>query len=164
MAPPIRLQLPPRDPRAELQSRLQDAPMEHAEALLSALDLLQALHDRGALDLMRGAAGSCDKVLEIVVEAANAPESIRGARNLIVMVNAIGAIDPEALATCARAVPSALGAMTQPARPPSLWRLMSDFLWDKDVRRGHLALVALLRSLGRSMAAGAGTGRTEPEP
>jgi uncharacterized protein YjgD (DUF1641 family) len=152
MAPPIRLQLPPRDPRAELQSRLQHAPAEHAEALLSALDLLQGLHDRGALDLMRGAVGSSDKVLGNAVEAANSPESIRGVRSLIVMINTLGTIDPEALATCARAVAPALDAMTRPSRPPSLWRLMSDFLWDKDVRRGHLALVTLLKTFGRGLA------------
>ncbi|APW63294.1 DUF1641 domain-containing protein [Paludisphaera borealis] len=156
MAQPILLNSPPRDPRAELQSRLQNAPAEHAEALLSALELLQGLHDRGALDLMRGAVGSRDKVLEILVEAANSPESIRGVRSLIVMINMLGAIEPEALATCTRAVPTALKLMTQQPERPSLWRLIRDFTWDKDVRRGHFALITLLRSLGKSLAAGQG--------
>jgi uncharacterized protein YjgD (DUF1641 family) len=156
MAPPILLELPPRDPRAELMSRLKDAPAEHAEALLSALDLLQVLHDRGALDLMRGAVGSSDKVLDILVEAANSPESIRGIRSLIILVNTLGAIDPEALARCTRAVPTALELMTQQPERPSLWRLIRDFTFDRDVRRGHFALITLLRTLGKSLATGKG--------
>lgn len=152
MAPPILLDLPPRDPRAELQSRLQNAPVEHAEALLSALELLQGLHDHGALDLMRGAAGSTDKVLQIIVDAANSPESIRGIRSLIVMINMIGAIDPEALATWTRTVPPALKSITQQPEPPSLWKLIKGFLWDQDVRRGLFAFNTLLRTFGRSLA------------
>src|SRR5438045_3681216 len=77
MARPIPLTLPVRDPRAELQSRLENAPVEHAEAVLAAFEVLQGLHDCGALDLARGALGSSDKVLEIAVDAAQSPQSIR---------------------------------------------------------------------------------------
>jgi hypothetical protein len=87
MARPITLELPTRDPRAELQSRLQSAPAEHAEALLAALEVLQGLHDRGVLDLMRGALGSSDEVLEIAVDVAKSPESIRSIRNMLLAVN-----------------------------------------------------------------------------
>src|SRR5439155_14820874 len=52
MAQPIPLQMPARDPRVELQVRLQNAPLQHAEALLSGYELLQRLHDRGVLDLL----------------------------------------------------------------------------------------------------------------
>ena len=74
------MDLPPRDPRAVLFARLEKAPEEHAEALLSALDVLQGLHDRGVLELFRGALGSSDKVLEIAVDVAKSPESIRNIR------------------------------------------------------------------------------------
>src|SRR5271163_599938 len=97
MAQPIALEPPPVDPRVELQNRLQDAPAEHAEALLAAYEVLQGLHDRGVLDLMRGALGSGDKVLEIAVTAAQSPGSIRGIRNLLLLVNTLGAIEPELL-------------------------------------------------------------------
>jgi uncharacterized protein YjgD (DUF1641 family) len=158
MAPPILLDLPPRDPRAELQSRLQNAPAEHAEALLSALDLLQALHDGGAIDVMRGAVGSSHEILEILVEAGNSPASIRGIRSLIVMFNMIGEIDPDALATCTRTIPPALKLMAQQPEPPGLWKLMRDFLWDRDARRGLAALNTLLRTFGKSLAGNKGQG------
>jgi hypothetical protein len=47
MAKPILLELPESDARAKLQARLQNAPLEHAEALLAAYEVLQGLHDRG---------------------------------------------------------------------------------------------------------------------
>ena len=45
MAEPILLKLPPRDPREALYQRLENAPHEHAEALLITYDILQGLHD-----------------------------------------------------------------------------------------------------------------------
>jgi hypothetical protein len=77
MARPIPLTLPVRDPRAELQLRLQNAPAEHAEAILAACEVLQGLHECGVLELARGALQSSDKVLEIAVDAAQSPQSIR---------------------------------------------------------------------------------------
>jgi len=153
MAQPILLETPPRDPRAELRSRLKDAPAEHAEALLAALDLLQKLHDGGTLDLLRGAAGSSDKVIQVATDTVTSPASIRGMRNLIVLLNTLGAVDPEALGSHVRSIPSVLKAVTpaQP-KPPSLWQLIKGFLFDPDVRRGHLALISLLRAFGKDMA------------
>ena len=45
MAQPIALEIPPRDARKELLTRLENAPAEHAEALVQLLALmLPALH------------------------------------------------------------------------------------------------------------------------
>ena len=55
MAQPIPLELPPRDPRKELIARLEQAPVEHAEALLESYELLQELHEHRVLALLRGA-------------------------------------------------------------------------------------------------------------
>src|SRR6266516_2942751 len=97
MARPIPLEFPPRDPRAELQARLQSAPLEHAEALLGVYEVLQGLHDRGVLDMLRGALGASDKVLENFVEATKTPEAIRATRNLLILAKAAGTIEPELL-------------------------------------------------------------------
>ena len=152
MARPILLELPPRDPRIELQSRLQNAPAQHAEALLSAYEVLQGLHDRGVLDLLRGALGSSDQVLEIAVEAARAPNAIRGLRNLLVLVDMLGSIEPETLKIFTQAVPPALTAVVQQSEPPGLWRMFKNFLWNRDFRRGLSAVNTLLITLGRGLA------------
>src|ERR1700716_2395080 len=108
MAQPIRLEFPPRDPRAELQTRLQNAPLQHAEALLSGYELLQGLHDRGVLDLLRGGLGSSDKVLTILVDAAKPPEAIIATRNILILSKVVFALEPELLLNIAQAVPRSL--------------------------------------------------------
>jgi uncharacterized protein YjgD (DUF1641 family) len=151
MASPIAAEPPPVDPRIALQARLQAAPVEHAEALLAVYEVLQGLHDRGALDLMRGALGSGDKVLEIAVEAAQSPASIRGIRNLIVIINTLGAIEPEHLKTFMQIIPQTLHTMIRHPEPPGLWRLLQDFLRNQDFRRGLATLNTFFEVLGRNL-------------
>ena len=82
MAQPIPLEIPPSNPRAEFQSRLEHAPAEHAEAVLAAYEVLQELHNRGVLEIMRGGLAASDELLERLVDNAKTPEAIRAIRNL----------------------------------------------------------------------------------
>src|SRR5712675_3528431 len=120
MSQPIPLEFPPRDVRAELQTRLQNAPLQHAEALLSGYDLLQRLHDRGVLDLLRGGLGSSDKVLSIVVDAAKTPEAINATRNLLILSKVVFTLEPELLENVTKAVPDSL-AQARQQEPVSFW-------------------------------------------
>src|SRR6059058_1771929 len=113
MSQPIRLEFSPREARAELQTRLQNAPLQHAEALLSGYDLLQRLHDRGVLDLLRGGLGSSDKVLPIVVDGAKTPEPINATRNLLILSKVMFTLEPELLENIADAVPNGLAQAKQ---------------------------------------------------
>jgi formate dehydrogenase major subunit len=128
-------------------AKLERAPAEHAAALLDLYETLQVLHDRGALDLARGALGSGDKVLEIAVEAANSPASIRGMRNLILILNTQGAIEPEYLKTFMKIIPQTLQATVAHPEPPGL----KDFLWNQDFRRGLATLNTFFEMLGRHL-------------
>jgi len=151
MAQPIPLNLPARDPRAELQARLQSAPQEYAEALLAAYEVLQGLHDRGVFDLLRGALGSSDKVLEIVVEAAKTPESIRGIRNVIILTKILGSIEPELVEGFAKSLPEAIAyTKAHEAKPPGPWGIMMQF-GHKDFRRGLVLVNSLLEAFGRNL-------------
>ena len=151
MAQPIPLQLAPRDPRDELNSRLQQAPLDHAEAVLAAYEVLQGLHDRGVLELLRGALGGGDKILEQVVAVASGPESIRATRNLLLLVTTLGEIEPSLLSDLTRAIPRALvQAHVEQRKPPGLFKLMSTF-WNKDFRRGLAAFNDLLVAFGRNL-------------
>jgi uncharacterized protein YjgD (DUF1641 family) len=151
MARPIPLELPPRDPREELNSRLQQAPLEHAEAVLAAYEVLQGLHDKGVLELMRGMLGGSEKILEQVVAVGSGAQSIRATRNLLLLVTAFGEIEPALLSDLTRAVPRALvQANAEEAKPPGLLKLMSTF-WNKDFRRGLAAFNDLLVVFGRNL-------------
>jgi uncharacterized protein YjgD (DUF1641 family) len=164
MAQPIHLELPPRDPRAELQIRLQGAPLEHAQALLAAYEVLQGLHDRGVFELLRGALGSSDKVIEIIVEAAKTPASIRSIRNGLILAKTLGTLEPEQVGALTRSLPEALALVqAQGPRPPGLWGILKRSR-SPDFRRGLFLAASLLESLGRNLPAPAGgKKRTEDE-
>ena len=149
MSQPIRLEFPPRDARAELQSRLQNAPSQHAEALLSGYDLLQRLHDRGVLDLMRGGLGSSDRVLSIVVDAAKTPEAINATRNLLILSKVMFTLEPDLLEGIAEAVPNSL-AQARAKKPLSLWQLLKKTC-SQDTRRALSAMLGVVESFGKSL-------------
>jgi len=152
MAQPIPLDLSPRDPRAELQARLQNAPVEHAEALLSAYEVLQALHDRGLLEMARGALGSSDKMLTSFVELANTPESLRGIRNLIILAKTLGTIEPELVEGFARSLPEALArTRASDADPPGFWEILKQFR-SRNFRRGLVLVNSMLEAFGKNLS------------
>ena len=151
MARPIPLHLAPRDSRDGLNTRLEGAPLEHAEAVVAAYEVLQALHDRGVLELMRGALGGGEKILEQVVAVASGPGSIRATRNLLLLFATLGEIEPDLLSDLTRAIPRALvQANAEESKPPGLFKLMSTF-WNPDFRRGLAAFNDLLVTFGRNL-------------
>ncbi len=153
MAQPITLEIAPRDPRKELISRLQNAPVEHAEAILSAYEVLQGLHDRKVLDALRGILGSDGKVLQVAVDAVNSPQAIRGIRNLIILAQMLSAIDPAILSAFVGAFPEALEqAKSESTDPPGIWALFKRFR-QKDSRRGLSVVNRLLETWGKNVSA-----------
>jgi uncharacterized protein YjgD (DUF1641 family) len=151
MAQPIPLHLASRDTSEDLNWQLQQAPLEHAEAVLAAYEVLQGLHDHGVLELIRGTLGGGEKILEQVVAVASGPESIRATRNLLLLATALGEIEPALLSDLTRAIPKALvQANAEESKPPGLFKLMSTF-WNKDFRRGLAAFNDLLVVFGRNL-------------
>jgi len=149
MAQPIRLEIPPRDACSELQTRLQNAPLQHAEALLAGYDLLQGLHDRGVLDLLRGGLGSSDKVLNILVDAAKTPEAIIATRNLLILSKVVFTLEPELLENITQAVPDSL-ARAKEQKPLTLLQMFKK-MCSQDTRRALSAMLGILESFGRSL-------------
>jgi uncharacterized protein YjgD (DUF1641 family) len=149
MAKAVQLMLPPHDTHAELRSRLQNAPLEHAEALLAAYEVLQGLHDCGVLELLRGLLGSGDKVLQNAVDAAQTPDSVRVIRNFLVLVKTLGEIDPDLFDGFAMALPEAMEhAKAQGKEPPGFLAILNKFR-SKDLRRGLVAVNSLLEAWGK---------------
>jgi len=152
MAQPILLKLPPRDPREALFHRLENAPQEHAAALLSAYDILQELHDKGVLEIVKGALGSGDKLLEIAVEAGNTPEVIRGVRNFIILTKLFGTLEPKLLEHLADAVPTAL-VEAKTEKPLGPLQLFAKLL-NRDTRRMLTIMTRVVESLGKDLGSG----------
>src|SRR3954469_16780188 len=97
MAVPIPIRPNTPESKEEILAKLQDAPVEHAQAVLAAYKLLQDLHDHKVLDLLRGGLGAGDTIVTKLAVAANSPESIATMRNLMSLARILGMIDPELL-------------------------------------------------------------------
>lgn len=151
MAQPIALTLPPRDLQRELDVRLKAAPAQHAEAILAAYEVLQLMHDKGVLELMRGTLGGGEDVVQQAVAVVHTASVIRGSRNLFLLMDALGALEPELLRDFTRAIPKALvQASRDEAKPPSLFKLLRTFL-NADFRRGLAACNDLLEIFGKNL-------------
>jgi uncharacterized protein YjgD (DUF1641 family) len=151
VAQPIALEIPPRNPRADLRSRVERAPEEHAEAVLAAYELLQELHNQGVLDIMRSALAVRDELLEKVVDNAKKPEAIRGIRSLLYWRRILGSIEPEWFRGIFQAIPEGLAqASADQQKPVGLFTLLRR-LMSRDSRRGLAAAIAFLQAFGRHL-------------
>ena len=156
MARPIPLELPPRDPREELRKRLEEAPVEHAEALLDSYELLQQLHDQGVFQLLRGVIGASDKLVETAVETARSGESVRAMRNAIILGKMLSLINPDILQGVAVAIGETLGSYEKPViEPPGIFSLLGQFR-HKELRRSMALINRFLETLGNQIKLQAG--------
>jgi uncharacterized protein YjgD (DUF1641 family) len=151
MAQPISLEMPPRDARKELLARLEQAPAAHAEALLDSYELLQALHEAGLLEMLRGAVSAKDQMLESAVGAAQSREAVNALRNAIILGKMLGSINPELMQCYATAVGQTLGSDRKPViEPPGLLSLLAQFRL-KELRRSVALINRFLESLGHQL-------------
>src|SRR5246127_5518189 len=151
MAQPIPLEIPPRNPRAELRSRLEQAPEEHAEAVLAAYEVLQELHNRGVLEIMRGALAASDEILETVVDDVKTPEAIRAIRNLLFWRRILGSIEPEWFKGIFKAIPEGVAQATaEREKTIGVFGLLRRLL-TKDGLRGLAAATDFLQAFGRHL-------------
>jgi uncharacterized protein YjgD (DUF1641 family) len=132
-----------------LYERLKSGPHEHAEALLNVYEILQELQDRGVLELAKGALGSSEEVLQILVNVANKPEMIRGIRNMMILVKIASSFEPELLEGVEQALQEGLAEARKP-KPIGLWQLMKKLL-SQESRRVLVATATILQSMGKSL-------------
>ena len=131
----------PVDSRADLVRRVEQAPIEHAEAVLATYDLLQRLHEKGLLDLLNGLLSAGDTVVEHVVDVVSSKEMVTALRIGLIFSNLLNSIDADAL----HAVVAGAGKET-----PSLLALGKQAT-SKDARRGLATAVGLLNLFGAAL-------------
>jgi uncharacterized protein YjgD (DUF1641 family) len=134
----------PKNARQDLMQRLQYAPEEHAEALLSAYELLQRMHEKGLIDVANGLLSASDTVVDRVADAASSRPAVNALRLALMLSNMLSAIDPDQV--------SGLLSSSK-ANPPSLWRIAKDAL-SAEARVGLAATIGLLKVFGSSLRKG----------
>jgi uncharacterized protein YjgD (DUF1641 family) len=113
--------------------------------------VLQELHNRGVLEIMRGALAASDEILEKVVDNVKTPEAIRAIRNLLFWRQILGSIEPEWFKGIFQAVPEGIAQATaERDQPVSLFGLLRR-LTSKDSLRGLAAAIDFLQAFGRHL-------------
>jgi uncharacterized protein YjgD (DUF1641 family) len=134
-------QFTPRNSRADLIRKLEQAPEEHAEALLSAYDLLQRMHEKGLIELANGLLSASDTVVDRAVDVISSKQAVTALRALLMVSNLLNSIDADEL--------HKLLAATD-AKPPSLWEIGKQAM-SANARRGMATGVGLLNLLGAAL-------------
>jgi uncharacterized protein YjgD (DUF1641 family) len=148
VAQPISL-LPPHQNGAGADRHLRESPHEHADAILSALELLQLLHDRGVLDLLRGMVGAGDQLVATLTAAVDTPESLRAIRNFILLTRFFGSIPPDVLNSLVQTVTE--GAQREKThRAPGVFELLRR-LRSENSRHAIAVTLDLLESVGKGI-------------
>ena len=131
----------PPDSRADLIRRVEQAPVEHAEALLAAYDLLERLHEKGLLELVSGLLSAGDTVVNHVVDVISSKEMVTALRCVLVFSNLLSSIDADALhaaiADAGKETPSLLAIGKQAT--------------SADARRGMAAALGLFTVFGAAL-------------
>lgn len=134
----------PRNSREDLIRKLSEAPEEHAEAILSAYELLQRMHEKGLLNAANDLLSASDTIIEKTADAVSSTPAINALRSLLLLANLAGHLDADQLRTVLN--PGA-GA------PPSLWDMFKRAR-ATDVRRGLSAGLGLLALFGKALGHG----------
>ena len=131
----------PNNSRNDLIRRLEQAPEEHVEALLSTYDLLQRMHDRGLIDVASGLLSASDTVVERCADIAGSREGVNALRVTFMLINLLGALDVNQMHAL---------LSNGDNKPPSLLKLGRDAM-SSDARRGMAAAVGLLNVFGAAL-------------
>src|SRR3954471_16348261 len=102
MAQPVPFHVPQK-PVANLE-HLGKAPAEHADAVIAAYELLQLLHDKGVLSLLRGFFGAGDEIAGMVTKPMDSPNAIRAFRNFFLLTKFFSGIHPEVLSSLGNSI------------------------------------------------------------
>ena len=133
----------PRNSRDDLIRRVEQAPIEHAEAVLAVYDLLQRLHDKELIGLLSGLLSAGDTVVDRLVDVISSKETVTALRLALILGTLLTSINPDELNT----VISNAGKET-----PSLFAIGKQAT-SKDARRGMAAAMGLLELLGKALHA-----------
>jgi len=149
MAQPIRNFTPHRDEREELRPKLENAPVEHGKAVLAAYQLLQDAQDHGLLDILRGAIGAGDAIVNKASEFANTPESVRAMRNFLALSRVFASLNPEKVDAVANAITENQCRKNEPGcEPPSLLKSLQR-MNSRNSRRTLATIAAVTDAFGR---------------
>jgi uncharacterized protein YjgD (DUF1641 family) len=149
MAEPLHF-IPKINHQIDLKRQLEAAPLDNAEAILVAYDILRSAHANGTLDLIDGIVNGRDVIAAKVAEYAKLPEGIAAIRNLLALSKLLTAVDPETLDRVTAAMTAAVAEHQTERTPPSLFTLLRR-TFSTDTLRALSFLTHALNALGKAL-------------
>lgn len=131
------------------QTRASSGSEPRSEALLSAYELLEVLHDRGVLEMARGVVTACDEGPPLLASTVCSPESVRGIHNVMLLTRFLAGIPPEVLQTLIETVSTGAHRARSEDAPGFgrlLWRLRK-----RDTRQTLAVMMDLLEAVGKAL-------------
>jgi len=142
MAMPVEFrEFTPLNSRDDLMRRLESAPREHVEALLSTFELLQRMHDKGVIDLANGLLSAGDTLVDKVADLADSREITAAMRLAFMFTNLITAMNVEKVHDLLS------GQQTKPASLLQLGRQAMS----SDCRLGMTVALGILTEFGAAL-------------
>ena len=81
MAMPVEFrEFTPKDSRNDLARRLEQAPHQHAEAILATYELLERMHETGLIDMANGLLSARDTVVERATDVVSSRRAVTALR------------------------------------------------------------------------------------
>ncbi|MGC4053517.1 MAG: hypothetical protein QM757_29810 [Paludibaculum sp.] len=121
----------------------------HSDAVASAYEVLQLLHDRGILNLLRGLLGAGDDVVAAVTQATATPEAVRAMRNFLLLTKFFASIPPDVLANVVQSTVEG-AAKEKSSEAPGFLELYRR-LRTEESRHALSVTLDLLQSVGRAL-------------
>ena len=131
----------PVDARNDLIRRVEQAPVEHAEAILSAYELLQQLHEKGMLNLLTGVLSAGETVVDHVVDVISSKEMVNMLRMGLIFSNLLSSIDPDKLSS----------VIAQAGKEPPSLLAIGKQATSKEARRAIGIALVLLNVVGAAL-------------
>ena len=148
MAKQIEYKVPVHQREEALRRKLADAPLEHADAVLKAYELLEAAEKHGFLDLLRGAISAQGTIMEKMSDYLNTKEGINAIRNLMILLRLLGSLDPDWFSQGAKDLTATL--LQDSKQRPRGFLNATQRLRKNDAQRGLSITIAALESIGRT--------------
>ncbi len=122
---------------------------QYADAIQSAFELLQVMHERGILNLLRGLIGAGSQAVDTVAQAMDTPDVIRTLRNFILLTKFFGNFPPEVLKSLVQTATD--GAAQEKSRnAPGLLELYRK-MTSADSRHALAVMLDLMQAVGKGL-------------
>lgn len=130
----------------------------HGQSLAEALHLIDLLHEKGLLQALVAAIEHGSDLLDIVVRQVDQPEAVGGLKNVIALVQSLGAMDARGLSGLLQGLAEGtkLAGTGQHVTVHGVFDMMK-LIHDPDVSAGLAWTFTLLKGIGQRVGSGTDT-------